>query len=57
VLNIAPTVPQVLLPGLGAALLNALGVTSPIEYAILFLSGALSTTLGMLLMRQIRDVR
>jgi MFS family permease len=57
VLNIASTVPQVILPGIGAALLNALGVTSPIGYAILFLSGALSTALGMLLMRQIRGVR
>ncbi|MBM4458618.1 MAG: SLC45 family MFS transporter [Chloroflexi bacterium] len=57
VLNIASTVPQVILPGLGAALLNSLGVTSPMGYAILFLSGALSTVAGLLLLPQIRGVR
>ncbi len=36
VLNIASTVPQIVLPGIGAALLNALGLGSPVGYAILF---------------------
>jgi hypothetical protein len=56
VLNIASTVPQIILPGIGAALLNTLGLSSPTGYAILFLSGAGFTAVGMLLVRQIRGV-
>jgi MFS family permease len=57
VLNIASTVPQIVLPGIGAALLNALGLSSPTGYAILFLSGALFTALGIVLVQFIRGVR
>lgn len=57
VLNIASTVPQVILPGLGAALLNTLGLGSPVGYAILFGAGAAFIAAGLLLLRQIRGVR
>jgi MFS family permease len=57
VLNIASTVPQVILPGIGAALLNALGTGSPIGYTILFLTGALFVVLGTVLMQLVRGVR
>ncbi len=57
VLNIAATVPQIVLPGIGAALLNALGLSSPAGYAILFVSGALFALLGILLVHFIRGVR
>ena len=57
VLNIASTVPQIILPGVGAALLNALGLGSPAGYAILFGAGALSTALGIVLVQRIRGVR
>jgi MFS family permease len=57
VLNIASTVPQIVLPGIGAALLNALGLSSPVGYTILFLSGALFTGLGIVLVHFIRAVR
>jgi MFS family permease len=57
VLNIASTVPQIVLPGIGAALLNTLGLSSPIGYAILFLSGALFSALGIVLVHFIQGVR
>ena len=56
VLNIASTVPQIILPGIGAALLNALGLGAPVGYAILFLAGALCITFGMIPVRFIRGV-
>jgi len=57
VLNIASTVPQIVLPVIGAALLNALGLGSPTGYAVLFISGALFTALGIVLVQFIRGVR
>ena len=57
VLNIASTVPQIVLPGIGAALLNTLGLSSPIGYAILFLSGALFSALGIILVHFVQGVR
>ena len=46
-----------LLPGIGAALLNALCLGSPLGYAILFLPGARLTALRMVLVQQNRGVR
>ena len=57
VLNIASTVPQIVLPAIGAALLNASGLGSPTGYAVLFISGALFTALGIVLVQFIRGVR
>lgn len=57
VLNIASTVPQIILPGIGAALLNALGLGSSTGYVILFLAGAVVTALGIALVQFIRGVR
>lgn len=57
VLNIASTVPQIILPGIGAVLLNARGLGSPTGYALLFLFGALCTALGIVLAQRIRGVR
>lgn len=57
VLNIASTVPQIILPGIGAALLNALGLGSSTGYVILFLAGAAVTALGIALVQFIRGVR
>ncbi len=56
-LNIASTVPQIVLPGAGAALLNAAGMSSPFGYALLFGAGALFTATGLLLLPQIHGVR
>lgn len=57
VLNIASTAPQIVLPGVGAALLNTLGLGSPIGYALLFGAGALSAALGIALVQRVRGVR
>jgi MFS family permease len=57
VLNIASTVPQIILPGVGAALLNALGLGSPAGYALLFGAGALCTAAGIGLVQGIRGAR
>jgi len=57
VLNIASTVPQIILPGIGAALLNAVGLGSPVGYAILFGTGAFCMALGVGLVQLIRGVR
>ncbi len=57
VLNIASTVPQIILPGVGAALLNTLGANSPDGYRLVFLAGAVCVVLGTVLVRFIRGVR
>jgi MFS family permease len=54
VINIAATLPQILMPPLGAVILNQLGAGSPLGYQILFGIGVVAVVLGILLMRMIR---
>jgi MFS family permease len=55
VINIASTLPQVIMPSVGAAIVNAFGVAAPGGYQILFGLGALAVICGILLLRFIRE--
>ncbi len=55
VINIASTLPQVIMPSVGAAIVNAFGVAVPGGYQILFGLGALAVICGILLLRFIRE--
>jgi MFS family permease len=57
VINIASTIPQIVMPGIGAAVINALGLTSPVGYQILFGTGILLLIIGAILTRNLRGVR
>ena len=57
VINIASTLPQIVTPGLGAALLGAFAVTSPTGYQLIFGAGFLFLTGGIWMMRKIWSVR
>ena len=54
VINIASTLPQIIMPWVGAGIVNSLGATSHISYQILFLIGAITVVLAVLLLRSIR---
>lgn len=51
VINIAATLPQIVIPPLGAVVVNSLGAANPASYQILFLSGAIMVALAVGLMR------
>lgn len=55
VMNVAATLPQILIPPLGAAVINTLGAGSPGGYKILFLLGAVCVVMAVLLLRAIRS--
>ncbi len=55
VINIAACLPQIIMPPIGAAIVNAAGAANPTGYAILFAIGAGAAGLGVLLLRSIRD--
>jgi MFS family permease len=55
VINIASTIPQIVLPFLGAAVINTLGAANPIGYQILFLTGLFASGLAIALLRLIRE--
>jgi hypothetical protein len=57
VINIAATLPQTFMPTVGALVLNTIGVSSPLSYTVLFMTGAASALLGGILMQFIRGVR
>lgn len=54
VINIAATLPQIVLPGLAAALVNAMGATNPAAYQVLFIAGLGAACLGIVLLLRIR---
>jgi MFS family permease len=54
VINIASTLPQVIMPPIGAAILSTAGVTQLPGYQILFSIGALAALCGALLLRTIQ---
>jgi len=54
VINIAATLPQVIMPPVGAMMINSAGNTNPQGYQILFGIGALAVFLGLFLIRLIR---
>lgn len=54
VINLASTLPQVIMPSVGAAIVNAFGIAAPAGYQILFGLGALAVICGILLLRFIR---
>jgi MFS family permease len=56
VINIASTLPQVIMPPIGALIVNAAGLGSPLGYQALFLLGAFAACSGALLIRSIRGV-
>ena len=57
VINIASTVPQIITPGIGAAVLGAFAITSPTGFQILFAAGILFLLSGIWMMRKIRSIR
>lgn len=54
VINIAATLPQIVMPPVGAAILNRLGAGNALSFQILFGIAAVSVALSILLMRGIR---
>jgi len=50
VINIASTLPQIIMPWVGAAVVNALGPESAISYQVLFLIGLLATGTAVMLL-------
>jgi MFS family permease len=56
VINVASTLPQIVMPPVGALIVNSLGSANPLGYKILFVVGALSAMVGILLMRSMRKV-
>jgi MFS family permease len=55
VINIAATLPQIVMPPIAAAILNALGAANSLSYQILFMIGGIAAVLAILLMRAIRE--
>jgi MFS family permease len=55
VINIAATLPQILMPPLGAVIVNHFGVGVPFGYQGLFAIGAVALILGMFLIRTVRS--
>jgi MFS family permease len=54
VINVAACVPQIIMPAVGAGILNIWGTASPTGYHILFAIAAASAGLGIFLMRYVR---
>ena len=57
VINIASTIPQIVTPGIGAAVLGAFATTSPIGYQLIFGTGFLFLLGGIWMMQKIGSVR
>jgi MFS family permease len=55
VINIAATLPQIVMPPVGAVIVNNMGIANPASYQILFIIGAVSVFLGLILMKSIRN--
>ena len=55
VINIAATLPQIVMPPIGAAILNHLGAMNALSFQILFGIGAVSVAVAILLMRRIHN--
>jgi MFS family permease len=57
VINVAATLPQILMPWLGAAVINGFGASSPTGYLILFSLGSILVFLGLILLQRIKNIR
>lgn len=57
VVNIASTIPQIVLPGIGAAVISAWGLASATGYQVLFGGGLVLSLLGAALLQSMRGVR
>ena len=55
VMNIAATLPQIVMPPIGAAILHSLGDAEPSGYQTLFIIGAVSVFLSIALLRSVRN--
>ena len=55
VINMAATLPQIILPPVGAVVVNALGAANPLSYKMLFVAGAVAAALALWMMRAIRE--
>lgn len=56
VINIAATLPQIIMPTIGAAIVNSFGITNPLGYQFLFGIAAAAVFLAALLLRFLRRV-
>ena len=54
VINIASTLPQIIMPWVGAMVVNEFGVENSLSYQILFLIGCVAISLAVILMRSNR---
>ncbi len=54
VINIAATLPQILMPPLGALIINGLGTANPIGYQVFFGIGLFTVIFGIFLLRSMR---
>jgi MFS family permease len=57
VVNIASTIPQIVLPGVGAAVIYTWGLTTATGYQVLFGGGLVLSLLGAVLLQSMRGVR
>jgi MFS family permease len=57
IINIANSLPPTIAPIIGAIIINSLGVTNFGAYVVLFITGAILTLLGAVLVRPIKSVR
>jgi MFS family permease len=55
VINIAATLPQIGMPWVGAAVVNALGEANPLSYQLLFIIGGMAAIAGIFLLVAIRS--
>jgi MFS family permease len=55
VINIAATLPQIIIPFIGAAVVNRLGAGNPLSYQVLFVSGFGAVITALILLRAIRE--
>lgn len=54
VINIAATLPQILMPPVGALIINGLGTTNPVGYQVFFGIGLFTVISGIFLLRSMR---
>jgi MFS family permease len=55
VINIASTLPQIIMPSVGAAIVNGLGAANPLGYQAFFGIGLVAIIAGLLLLRTMRN--
>jgi MFS family permease len=55
VINIAATLPQIVIPFIGAAIVNNLGAANPTSYQVLFITGTGTVVAALFMMRAIQE--